>query len=173
MISRSGFLTGVVLIPLSAGICSPVRGETVTHWALHYDRPDYGGWGIRVDKPDLLISSSGRYEFLDLVDRIGTCIRRDRWLGPDQLASLEEKLFPVLSRYELDPYVHMDCTVTDVGDGSELWFRYGLSGGRIASFRLPLQPYWCDSEALHGDIREFMESLRYLSETLPPNCSSP
>lgn len=145
------------------------NGESVTDWAVHYDRPDDAGWGASLNLPDLLISSSGRYEFLDHVQALGQCERVQRRLSEEQMSTLESTLFPVLSRYELDPRILSACTAShDLT--SRYLFRYRLSSGRVAEFEIGLQSSWCDPEGQHNDVKALEGLLRRLALTLEPNC---
>jgi len=152
--------------------CHGTLAQTVVDWAIYYDRPDFGGWGVPLDRPDLLLSSTGRYEFLDHRGRLGECERERRYLDGAQVKALAGKLVPVLRRYELQPVIRLDCTITDVGDGDAFWFRYRLDSGRTASFGLQLQPYWCGSQR-YRDVMDLQEMLTDLGETLPDNCAKP
>ena len=154
----------VLLLPIT------VHPQEVVKWAVHFDRPDYGGWGARLDLPDLLMSSSGRYEILDHKYSLGTCQRRQQRLDDSDLTALTERLVPVLRRYELDPIVRLNCIVSDVGDSSTLHFSYALDTGRTAAFALTLQPYWCGNDGDYNDLKALQALLRHLADALPTNC---
>lgn len=158
----------VFLLLLTA---APVQAQDIVDWALYYDRPNYGGWGSRTNFPDLLVSATGRYEFLDQTSRLGECRYAPRRLDEKTQATLEQKLFPVARRYELDSRVETICHVTDAGDGVRIRMKFQLDSGRSGDLYLSLQPGWCDFGAHHSDVSHLQQYLRELVDSLPANCA--
>lgn len=148
----------------------PVKTEEIVDWALYYDRPNYGGWGSRINLPDLLVSATGRYEFLDQTSRLGECQYAPRRLDEITQATLEQKLFPVASRYEMDSKLETSCHVTDAGDGVRIQMKFQLDSGRSGYLYLSLQPGWCDFGAHHSDVRNLQQYLQHLVDSLPATC---
>ncbi|EAQ98789.2 hypothetical protein [Congregibacter litoralis] len=146
-----------------------VQAQQVTQWSIFFDRPDYGGWGQMMNDPDMLIASSGRYEFLDYKDRLGTCKRDIKYLDKEVLDDLHDTLVPVLRRYELTPAVELSCTVSDTGDGPTFWFDYTLDTGRANQFSISLQPYWCGSKR-YKDLQALQTLLERIAKSVPKDC---
>lgn len=163
-----GLFSAAVVLTLCI---TPAWGEQVVRWAIYYDRIDFVGQGQPVQIPDLLIASSGRYEFLDHKHRLGQCQRQTLSLDEAALEALEAKVIPVLRRYELHPAIRYECEAADTGDQTELYLGVELANGRSTSFKIEVYGYNCGIDDRHRDYVELEAHLKELSDSLTPNCS--